>query len=74
VQKSDQKVTFQGDISIMVEADNQQIGQVMTNFMTNAIKYAPDSKIIVRAELLNKGEVKINVKDNGTKGKADPSI
>lgn len=64
-QKTGQDITFQGDKSIILEADNQQVGQVMTNFITNAIKYAPDSAIIVGVELLNIDEVKISIKDNG---------
>jgi len=64
-QKTDRKITFEGDTSIMVEADNQQIGQVMVNFISNAIKYAPDSDIVVKVHLLNDDHVKITIKDNG---------
>lgn len=64
-QKTDQNVDFQGDTSIIVEADNQQIGQVITNLINNAIKYAPASDITVRAQLLNDSKVKITIKDNG---------
>lgn len=61
-----QELIFEGDTDESVNADNQQIGQVMSNFITNAIKYAPDSeKIIVRAEKLNGTEIRISVKDNG---------
>ncbi len=64
-QKTDQNVNFQGNTSIIVEADNQQIGQVITNLINNAIKYAPASDITVRAQLLNYSKVKITIKDNG---------
>ena len=50
----------------IVEADNQQIGQVMINFITNAIKYAPKSdQIIITARKISEHEIKISVKDNG---------
>jgi len=66
IQNSAQNIIFEGDVTLMVEADNQQIGQVMTNFITNAIKYAPDSdEIIIKIEKLNDQEVKITVKDKG---------
>lgn len=66
IQNSDQNIIFEGDVTLVVEADNQQIGQVMTNFITNAIKYAPDSdEIIIKIEKLNDEEVKITVKDKG---------
>ena len=66
IQNSAQNIIFEGDVTMMVEADNQQIGQVMTNFITNAIKYAPDSdEIIIKIEKLNDQEVKITVKDKG---------
>lgn len=65
-QITDQEIIFQGDISQIVEADNQQIGQVMINFITNAVKYAPESKqIIITAKKVNDHEIKISVEDHG---------
>lgn len=65
VKNSVQSVIFDSDASLIVEADKQQVGQVMTNFITNALKYAPDSDITVRAELVNGREIKISVIDKG---------
>ncbi|SDQ97595.1 two-component system, chemotaxis family, CheB/CheR fusion protein [Chryseobacterium soldanellicola] len=64
-QKTTRKITFEGDSSIMFEADNQQLGQVMMNFISNAIKYPPDSDVAVRVHLLNDDKVKITIKDGG---------
>ncbi|WP_294296618.1 PAS domain-containing protein [uncultured Chryseobacterium sp.] len=65
-QITDQEIIFQGDVSQKVVADNQQIGQVMINFITNAIKYAPESKqIIITAKKISDFEVKISVRDQG---------
>ncbi len=63
---TDQEIIFQGDTDQQVVADNQQIGQVMINFITNAIKYAPESKqIIITAKKTDDEEIKISVKDQG---------
>lgn len=64
-QKTDRNITFEGDTSIMVEADNQQIGQVLINFISNAIKYAPASNVTVRVQILNNDKLKITIKHNG---------
>ena len=66
VQNIEQKIIIQGDITQVVEADNQQVGQVMINFITNAIKYAPKSaEITITAKKLSDHEIKISVKDQG---------
>lgn len=63
---TDQEIIFQGDTDQRVVADNQQIGQVMINFITNAVKYAPESKqILITARKINDHEIKISVKDQG---------
>jgi len=41
------EIITEGDTSLSVLADEGRIEQVITNFITNAIKYAPDSKQIL---------------------------
>lgn len=49
----------------MVSADRDRLGQVITNFISNAIKYSPQAdKIIIKTELKD-GEVQLGVKDFG---------
>jgi len=64
-QSTDQKITYEGDVDQEVIADHQQIGRVMVNFINNAIKYAPESDILIKAVALDKKEVKFSVEDQG---------
>jgi len=58
-------VEIKGEIGIEVYADAARIEQVVLNFVTNAIKYAPDSKKIeICIERFN-GMVKVLVIDKG---------
>jgi PAS domain S-box-containing protein len=60
-----------GSCSCMVHADKERIGQVIDNFLTNAIKYSPKAdKVIVRTGL-KKGEVHLSVQDFGIGINAD---
>lgn len=57
----DIKITFEGNVDQTVLADNQQIGQVMVNFISNAIKYVPRSDIMVNTSAINTDEIMISV-------------
>lgn len=66
IRQTDQEIVFTGDTSLFIEADSQQVGQVIVNFINNALKYAPDSETItVNASRLNDYEIKISVIDHG---------
>ncbi|RZK75751.1 MAG: PAS domain-containing sensor histidine kinase [Pedobacter sp.] len=63
---TDQTISFDSSANPVIVADSQQIGQVLVNFITNAIKYAPDSaQILVCSSMVNDLETKISVTDNG---------
>ena len=47
-----------------VEADADRISQVITNYLTNALKYAPAGQITVRVER-RAGAVRVSVRDSG---------
>lgn len=54
------------DYAATVVADKDRIGQVMINFLTNAIKYSPGSKKInVRVHKTEAGEAAFSVEDFG---------
>ncbi|PWS26622.1 hypothetical protein DHW03_17825 [Pedobacter yonginense] len=58
-------VKLSGDLDIEIEADPVRIGQVITNFVDNAVKYAPLS-FEIQVHIEKQAEkIKISVKDNG---------
>ena len=62
---SKHEITVEGDSNIEIEADEQQIEQVLINLVSNAVKYAPDARVItIRIERCV-GEIKIGVEDHG---------
>jgi signal transduction histidine kinase len=49
----------------MVYGDEHRIGQVITNFLSNAIKYSPNADKIIVATSKENNEVKLSVQDFG---------
>ncbi|WP_025144275.1 ATP-binding protein [Pedobacter jeongneungensis] len=60
-----------GEQDLMVNADEHRIDQVVINFVNNAVKYAPDSRVIELLLEVGKTEVKVAVKDFGPGIKPD---
>lgn len=59
-------ITVTHDFCCEVDADKDRIGQVLINFITNAIKYSPESQdiqVIIRKE--ESGKVEVGVRDQG---------
>ncbi|QED37976.1 PAS domain S-box protein [Antarcticibacterium arcticum] len=60
------KIEVHQDYKCNVLADKDRIGQVLINFITNAIKYSPDSQeIVVKVQKHKNNQVAVVVKDNG---------
>lgn len=60
-----QTVTLNGDKSLIIHADSERIGRVLTNLISNAVKYAPGSAEI-KVELQDETAfVKVSVTDQG---------
>jgi PAS domain S-box-containing protein len=58
-------ITYKGDLSLQISADEQKIDQVLVNFINNAVKYAPEStEIVVEVGEFN-DKIKISVIDFG---------
>jgi two-component system, chemotaxis family, CheB/CheR fusion protein len=53
------------DYSIELDADPLRLGQVISNLLSNSIKYTPPGGSITLRARLNKDEVTISVADNG---------
>ncbi|QXV63822.1 PAS domain S-box protein [Mucilaginibacter sp. 21P] len=41
-----QRIRINGDLELVISADEHRIDQVVTNFLTNAVKYAPDAAFV----------------------------
>ena len=63
--ETQQKLKMYGNFDLKIFADPERICQVISNFINNAMKYAPDSKeIVIRIEV-QKNLLRINVIDQG---------
>jgi PAS domain S-box-containing protein len=60
-----QQITYHSASPITVTADADRIQQVLTNLLTNAIKYAPQSTKIIVSQKVDPTEVTVAVKDHG---------
>jgi len=58
-------IIIDGDLEITVMADEGRLEQVLSNFITNAIKYAPESKQILIQLSKNQSDVLVEVMDQG---------
>ena len=59
------RIEIAGDLELEVYADEDRIDQVVTNFLSNAVKYAPESNIITLTISWLNGFVKVSVTDYG---------
>ncbi|MGY5846489.1 PAS domain S-box protein [Salegentibacter sp. HM20] len=60
------KIEIEEDLKCKIFADRDRIGQVLINFVTNAIKYSPESELIqVKITGQDNNKVKVSVKDYG---------
>ena len=58
-------IKTEGDLDQEVYADPDRIEQVVTNFINNVIKYAPESKEILVSIAKEQSMVKVSVSDKG---------
>lgn len=59
------KILFTGMAEAHVLADRNRVGQVLINFLTNAIKYSPGSKEVHVSVTVQEEQVTVSVKDFG---------
>ena len=58
-------IQFQSAESVWVNADPDRLGQVLYNFINNAINYSLDDKRIVLRQCVNGNRVRVEVEDHG---------
>ncbi|GHA50021.1 hypothetical protein GCM10007103_33530 [Salinimicrobium marinum] len=60
------KIEIIHDYKCSIFADKDRIGQVLINFITNAIKYSPESQeILIKIQKARNNKVSVSVKDHG---------
>jgi PAS domain S-box-containing protein len=60
------KIEIIHDYKCNIFADKDRIGQVLINFITNAIKYSPESQnILVKIQKARNNQVSVSVRDHG---------
>lgn len=59
------RVRLQGALDIKITANKERIEQVITNFISNAIKYSPRSDEIILESCIQSDEIKVSVTDTG---------
>lgn len=59
------QISFSAIQSTQIRADREKISQVLTNLMTNAVKYAPNAPSITVSAHLEHGQIKVGVRDEG---------
>ena len=63
----ERKISCNSDIEVLIEGDQERLEQVLTNYLTNALKYSPiTSEVIVYTEIKEGRQLTIYVKDFGT--------
>ncbi|WP_155975679.1 sensor histidine kinase [Daejeonella oryzae] len=65
------KITINGNVNLLIKADKNRLEQVVSNLITNAIKYSPNGGIIEISVSEIKGYTKIEIRDNGIGIEAD---
>jgi PAS domain S-box-containing protein len=59
------RISFSKAPATIVQGDKDRLGQVLVNFLTNAVKYSPDSRSILVKTALERDNVIVSVQDAG---------
>lgn len=65
IMKNDQKISYNYSGTEMIGTDQNMLRIIITNILSNAIKYSPEGKLIEVTTELNEENLKLTVKDNG---------
>ncbi len=61
----EREIVIKGKTSVRIFADKNRIGQVLTNLITNAVKYSPQKTKVVITVKTDKSNLTVSVKDYG---------
>ncbi len=59
------EITFDSDCNQIIQGDNTRLAQIFENLFSNAVKYAPNSKIEISIQDNQEGFVQVTFSDNG---------
>ncbi len=59
------EIIRKGQVGNLIYGDEMRLEQVLTNFLTNAVKYAPNSKEVIVTTKMNEEKLYISVRDFG---------
>ncbi|RYY34736.1 MAG: PAS domain S-box protein [Sphingobacteriaceae bacterium] len=59
------KIELENAIDIIITGDQFRLEQVMTNFLSNAVKYSPNGDKVIINSVLDQGKVIVSVQDFG---------
>lgn len=59
------QVIFAEAQSAILNADRDKVGQVIHNFVSNAVKYSPEGSLVLVSSKIKDGELLVEVKDQG---------
>jgi two-component system CheB/CheR fusion protein len=58
-------LVFKPSVLKPVTADRERIGQVLTNLISNAVKYSPEGGEVIITSLEQEGDVQVSIQDTG---------
>jgi signal transduction histidine kinase len=62
---STHRILLQNNSKVIISGERNRLEQVLSNFLSNAVKYSPNAaEVVVKSEVIN-GEVKVSVRDYG---------
>ncbi|HVZ98557.1 MAG TPA: ATP-binding protein [Chitinophagaceae bacterium] len=65
VSNSDHKIVIEKNPHVQIFGDRERISQVLSNLLNNAIKYCPDSPLIIIKSEIDRNQVTCSVQDFG---------
>ena len=59
------EIQFSSNCEKIIQGDSTRLAQIFENLFSNAVKYAPDSTIIISIKIISSDRIQVKFKDNG---------